>query len=140
MYLGTVLYEEFEWPFTATSHGKGDIDGLGGTTKRRVQEATLSRNIDPQTAEEFSSCTEKLCPNINILYVIEEIISSQQQKLDTIWCLNNKGIQTIPETRKMHFFKKVSEYEMKCSLVSTHTNGDKTFNFIAGLKEDILKN
>ncbi|GBN89236.1 hypothetical protein AVEN_197866-1 [Araneus ventricosus] len=60
--LGTIMHENFQWQFTATSHGKGAIDGLGGTIKRRVREATHLRNIDPRAAEEFVDCTKKAMP------------------------------------------------------------------------------
>ncbi|GBN50417.1 hypothetical protein AVEN_89431-1 [Araneus ventricosus] len=53
------MHANFQWHFTATSHGKGAIDGLGDTIKRRVEEATCSRNTDPQTAEEFVDCTKR---------------------------------------------------------------------------------
>ena len=32
----TLMDENVEWDFSATSHGKGDIDGLGGTYKQIV--------------------------------------------------------------------------------------------------------
>ena len=32
------MKQENEWDFSATSHGKGDIDGLGGTCKPRIRE------------------------------------------------------------------------------------------------------
>ena len=31
---------DVEWNFSATSHGKGEVDGLGGTCKHRVREKT----------------------------------------------------------------------------------------------------
>ena len=32
---------EVEWDFSSTSHGKGDIDGLGGTCNQRVHKKLL---------------------------------------------------------------------------------------------------
>ena len=34
----TTLKESVAWEFSATSHGKGDTDGIGGTCKRGVLE------------------------------------------------------------------------------------------------------
>ena len=34
----SLMKQENEWYFSATSHGKGDIDGLGGTCKPRRRE------------------------------------------------------------------------------------------------------
>ncbi|GFS70992.1 uncharacterized protein NPIL_660751 [Nephila pilipes] len=56
--LGTIIYEEFQWHFTATSHSKGAIDGLGGALKLRMREATLPKKIDPHTVEEFVTFTK----------------------------------------------------------------------------------
>ena len=37
-----------EWHFTATSHGKGACDGLGGTVKRLAARASLQRPYEQQ--------------------------------------------------------------------------------------------
>ncbi|GFT01055.1 hypothetical protein NPIL_460701 [Nephila pilipes] len=47
------MYEEFQWHFTTTDHGKGALDGILGTFKRRMGEATRYSDIDPYTAEEL---------------------------------------------------------------------------------------
>ena len=39
----TLMDGDIKWNFRATSHGKGEVDGLGGTCKRRVQEKTNAR-------------------------------------------------------------------------------------------------
>ncbi|GBM81678.1 hypothetical protein AVEN_239454-1 [Araneus ventricosus] len=92
--LGTIMHDNFQWHFTATSHGKGAIDGLGGTIKCRVREATRSRNIDPRTAEEFVDCTKRLCPKIIVLYVLQETVTKKKQKLEEIWMPNDEEINT----------------------------------------------
>ncbi len=37
-----------EWHFSATSHGKGACDGVGGTVKRLAARASLQRPYDEQ--------------------------------------------------------------------------------------------
>ena len=68
--------ENVEWDFSATSHGKGDIDGLGSTCKQIVLWKTLAHTIDPQNSE-FAQCTAAVCPGITILHCsktdVEEI-------------------------------------------------------------------
>ncbi|GFS65816.1 hypothetical protein NPIL_617411 [Nephila pilipes] len=59
---GTIIYEEFGRHFTATSHDKGAIDGLGGTLKHKMRDDTWSSNIDPYTAEEFITFFRKCIP------------------------------------------------------------------------------
>ncbi|GFS94885.1 uncharacterized protein NPIL_105021 [Nephila pilipes] len=108
IYLGTIIYEEFLWHFTATSHSKDAIDGLGGTLKRRMRVVTRSRKIDPHTAEEFLTFAKNVCPKITVLYISQEEINLKKQKFDNIWEPDKKEIKTIKTTRKTHFVEKVS--------------------------------
>ena len=50
----TLMDGDVEWDFSATYLGKSDIDGLGGTCKRRVREKTLAHTVDPQNSVEFA--------------------------------------------------------------------------------------
>ena len=43
-----------EWHFFATSHGKGAVDDVGGTVKRAVSTAVLSRQERVHTAADFA--------------------------------------------------------------------------------------
>lgn len=36
----TTLKESVAWEFSTASHGKGDIDGIGGACKKNVREKT----------------------------------------------------------------------------------------------------
>ena len=54
------MKEEIEWDFSATSHGKDDTDGLGGTCKQGVREKTRARIIDPQRSLEFANCASEI--------------------------------------------------------------------------------
>ena len=51
--------EEFgvaaEWHFSATSHGKGACDGVGGTVKRLAARVSLQRPYDQQITKVYSS-------------------------------------------------------------------------------------
>ena len=42
-----------EWHFTATSHGKGASDGVGGTVKRLAARASLQRLYEQQIMTPF---------------------------------------------------------------------------------------
>ena len=42
-----------EWHFSATSHGKGACDGLGGTVKRLAAKASLQRPYQDQIMTPF---------------------------------------------------------------------------------------
>ena len=63
------MKEEIEWDFSVTPCRKGNIDGLGGTCKRRIREKTRAHIIDPQTSLEFTVFL-KFVP-ISILYTAQ---------------------------------------------------------------------
>ncbi|GBN53930.1 hypothetical protein AVEN_155135-1 [Araneus ventricosus] len=78
--------------FSATSHGKGCIDGIGGTITRRVREVSRARKVDPRTLLEFTNDVKKICTGINILYESEEQIEAVKAKLDEMWVTNGQEI------------------------------------------------
>ena len=111
-------FDNVEWHFSATSHGKGPIDGLGGTMKRRIKEATLSRKIDPHSAEEFFHCAQEICPNVTLLYISDSCVKGEIGRLKDICSPKGKEIFPIPETQKSHCFLKVKKYLLKIANVS----------------------
>ena len=62
---------DVSWHFFATSHGKGPIDGLGSTIKRRVTEYSMAnRQVDMVTTEDFARVAKERCPNLLIDFEI----------------------------------------------------------------------
>lgn len=76
-----------EWHFFATSHGKGAVDGVGGTVKRCVSAAILSRKVVVNNASSFAKVAEACCPNIMVILVLERDINAftQQHNLESLW-------------------------------------------------------
>ncbi len=57
---------EFEVEFeVATSHGKGAVDGIGGTVKREVRNGHVNIN----TPEQYYSVAQQRNPNIHVHYI-----------------------------------------------------------------------
>ena len=83
----------------ATSHGKGPMDGLGGTMKRRIKEATLSRKIDWHSVEEFFRCAQEFCPNATLLYISDNNIKGEITRFNDIRSRKGKEIFPIPKLR-----------------------------------------
>ena len=100
-----------EWHFSATSHGKGACDGVGGTVKRLASRASLQRPYDQQIMTphqlfewasnniqgivfQYCSCTE-----------YEEVKDQLEARFQTS--------RTIPGTRKLHSFIPVSQESMQ---------------------------
>lgn len=44
---------KIQWNYFATSHGKGPVDGIGGSVKRQVRQAVLSRKDHVYNATDF---------------------------------------------------------------------------------------
>ena len=65
-----------KWHFLVTSHGKGCIDGIGGTIKCKVAEAVRASQHDMATSQYFVDVAVKVCPNINILCAAIENIEN----------------------------------------------------------------
>lgn len=64
-----------KWPFFATSHGKGVIDGLGGTVKRMVWGAMSIRKVsNVHNAVTFAKITAQFCKSVNIQLCLKKDI------------------------------------------------------------------
>jgi hypothetical protein len=113
-------YEKcFSWHFTATSHGKGVIDGLGGTVKRAVwRSVKAGRPIF--TVKEFSERAAELCPNINILYISKENVEMTltTEFKETIWPTT---LKTVPNTRSLHSVRVVNGFSIQHAETSDST-------------------
>jgi len=79
---------QIDWSFFGTSHGKGPIDGVGGTVKRAVWRRILREQVIVGTAEEFTAVASKCCPNITIMYVTSEEVEAVRNELNDLWMLN----------------------------------------------------
>lgn len=80
----TLLDGDVEWNSSATSHGKGEVDG---TCKRRVQVKTNARRADPQTSQKFAEG----CTGITLLHCTKEEIETAKSHLDHAWTIRMTG-------------------------------------------------
>jgi hypothetical protein len=58
-----------EWNFFEANHGKGSVDGLGGSVKHAVYRLVLSQKLVIKSPEHFAEVADKSCPAINVQYV-----------------------------------------------------------------------
>ena len=89
------------WNFFATSHGKGVVDGIGGTLKRAVWRHVKAERAHVTNASEYSTLGKRLCPNINIEFISKEDISELTSFLDTKWSTT----KPVPGTYQVHCVK-----------------------------------
>lgn len=109
-----------EWHFSATSHGKGACDGVGGTVKRLAARASLQRPYDQQimTPRQLFDWSAENVPATFFQYC-----SLDDYKREAIFLEERfKQARTIPGTRKLHSFTPVSktiistkQYSSSCS-------------------------
>ena len=73
--------KKFIWKFSATSHGRGVIDCIGGNVKSNVRHHTMSMKKDRsiiQDSESLAKLTQKLVPSTKIKhFTVEEIANDK---------------------------------------------------------------
>lgn len=94
-------FTHLEWNFFAASHGKGAVDGLGGSVKRSVWTAVKARKAIINNAEEFYDLARRLSPKISFIFVSQKQIEEGKTMLDDRW----KGLKNIPAILSKHFFQ-----------------------------------
>ena len=82
--------------FFATSHGKGVVDGLGGTVKRAVWRRVRSGKVHITTAEEYAKIAEQCNPKIHEQFIAKGDIDQIKPQLDAKW----EGVLAVPKTQK----------------------------------------
>jgi hypothetical protein len=93
---------EAEWHFSATSHGKGACDGLGGTVKRLATKTSLQRPYEDQiiTPLQLYQWASKSIPGVNFEYCTLEEHESEKIQLEKRF----DNSRTIAGTRRLHCF------------------------------------
>lgn len=67
------------WNYFASAHGKGAIDGVGGTLKRVVTNKVRSRALLVRNAREFAEATLETA--VNVKHISEATIKSNYKKI-----------------------------------------------------------
>ncbi len=108
-----------EWHFSATSHGKGACDGLGGTVKRLAARASLQRPYNDQimTPRQLFDWASISIPAVYFEYCSNEDYKREQQNLERRF----KNARTIPGTctRKLHSYVPISVDKVQVRPLST---------------------
>ena len=73
--LSTKYSKEFVWKFSATSHGKGVVDGVGGNVKSIVRRKSMSKgsnHIIVQDSLSFAEAAKCLVPETTTVLISED--------------------------------------------------------------------
>ena len=109
-----------EWHFSATSHGKGACDGLGGTVKRLAARASLQRPYEEQimTPRQLFQWASSSILNITFDFCsIDEYLDEKRnlsQRFDKC--------RTIPGTQKLHSYIPISVQKLETRVFSSSTD------------------
>ena len=107
---------DIDWSFFGTAHGKGPVDGVGGTVKRAVWRRILQGQVVVQDAAQFAKVAQECCPGVTILYVPSSDIDIVRQELDTLWAETEPS--AIPQLRAHHFFMCVGPGSLQEAVIS----------------------
>ena len=109
-----------EWHFSATSHGKGACDGLGGTVKRLAARVSLQRPYNDQimTPRQLFDWASTAVPSAHFGYCSMEDYEREQHNLERRFHQS----RTIPGTRKLHSFVPISNSKVRVSYYSSSDN------------------
>ena len=96
-----------EWHFSATSHGKGACDGLGGTVKRLAARTSLQRPYENQIMTPFQlfQWASESIPSVTFNYCSTEEYENEKSHLEKRF----QNSKTIPGTRSLHSFVPTSK-------------------------------
>lgn len=98
--------DNLEWNFFATSHGKGPVDGLGGSVKRVIRKKVLSRKSVVGNAAEFVNVYQVDSSQVKLVLVAVEEIEGMKSFLDQRWSL----ISTLKGTQQIHHLTAKGNY------------------------------
>lgn len=93
--------KQLQWNFFAASHGKGAVDGIGGTIKRLAWMGVKSRQVIMNSATDFYNFVKKQTQTIHVVYITIEDIERETQFLKDLW----DDVQGIPNLQKQHYFE-----------------------------------
>lgn len=99
-----------EWHFSATAHGKGPCDGVGGTVKRLAARASLQRPYSEHimTANDLYEWAKENISGINFIFVTMSEHIAAKEFLEERF----NEARAIPCTRKLHAFIPLNEMKI----------------------------
>ena len=99
---------QMSWNFFATSHGKGVVDGHGGSTKGAVWRR-IRCGEKVKSAKDFAEVAKNACHNLKIMYECEEHILEYEEALIEHWrdVLPTPNLQRVETAGTNHLAVKV---------------------------------
>lgn len=99
VYLSKKYDRKFSWKYTATSHGKGVVDGIGGLAKSMVLKEVFSKHgeVVVQSPKDFFFVAKRLLSKTKVLFISNEEIEQTTENLN-LW----SSVPAVPGIRDIH--------------------------------------
>ncbi|CAB3984000.1 Hypothetical predicted protein [Paramuricea clavata] len=104
--------ESLTWHFFATSHGKGAVDGIGGTVKRNVWMETLSRRAVINSLEDFCEVARKKEQHVEVIAVTAASIKSCSADISLEESFASST--AVKGIKKMHYVTALQDGKIIC--------------------------
>ncbi|CAF4135314.1 unnamed protein product [Adineta steineri] len=108
------------WHFFATAHGKGVVDGVGGTLKRVIYLAILGGQLC-KSAADFVRIGQSKTTAIEIVEIEKYKIDDCKAELENLF----QSLKPVPETKKIHSIKALTNNLIEYKYYSNSTNSKK---------------
>lgn len=119
---------KLQWHFFATSHGKGVVDGIGGTVKRSVWRYVRSGKVQASTPKAFFDAAVARNPEITVNFITKESIHQSKEVLEAQW----SDTTPVANTHKLHFVKPKGS----CHLLTGVTSDAQDFSEVR-IRDDL---
>ena len=98
-----------QWHYFEANHGKGAVDGIGGTVKHAVYRHVLSKKVVIRSPQHFAEYADSILPKISVIFVDNENLQlsfHEECRANAVY---------IYGALKVHFVDRIIS-EMKCDL------------------------
>lgn len=115
---------QVQWNYFATSHGKGVVDGIGGTIKRLVWNASQSRRVSPVTdAKSFHEVATKLNSSVSVRLMEKKEIRDRATSLGL--SKSFKEVVALPGISRFHCIEPQINGFVQSKMYSTQSMVEK---------------
>ena len=90
-----------QWHFFEANHGKGAVDGIGGTVKHAVFRHVLSNKVVIKSPQQFDEYADYTLPNMSVIFADDDIL-----QLDYYEEYREKAVY-VYGTLKVHFVEHI---------------------------------
>ena len=106
---------DIEWHYFQANHGKGAVDGVGGTIKNTVFRKVQAKDVVIQGPKHFAEFADSILPSISVIYIKDSKSSYEEE------C--RKNAIKIPGTLKVHkIVREVIPFGFKLTFFDTSAN------------------